>query len=593
MCGIVGFISQDKGDYSHMVSNMAAAIAHRGPDNTGKFIDREHGIFFYHRRLSIIDLSSNANQPLFSEDKRIVLLANCEIYNYKSLREELQLQGHIFCSETDTEVIVHAYEQHGLDFVSHLDGMFAFVLWDTRENKLLLARDRIGVKPLYYIHGKGFFAFSSEVKAFFELDKAFWKKEIDEVKIENLVFFPYIPDNENTIFQGAKKVPPGTLIIYNNGVIVSKKYWKLERKELGDVTFLEAQENCVSLLKHSVCKRLQADVPVGILLSGGLDSSLVYSLVKQFSQNVHIFTARYNHRFDESRFARMVAGENNELYHEINIDVVKQIGDNIENIMKYFDDLSTLDGGFFMTYLLAEQVKRHKVKVVLVGDGADEVFGGYSWYGLNQMPFNLLPLYCKASIYYYALSRTFSSARCIRNINDIYRKFKAGDGDIFNRISEFELNFQLPNHFLNRVDKATMAYGIEAREPYLDVDLVSYVYSLPSRLKFSGNRFNFRAVNEKYILREIAKEYVPKAIAGRKKYGFSIPMAEILNLNKEKVYDYLIQNGGPALKYFRKDKILDMLDFKEKMYQPIDKQKEFLVWRLFLISIYMHTVLDR
>jgi asparagine synthase (glutamine-hydrolysing) len=522
MCGIIGIITGVKDKYCPIGERMANAMAHRGPDNSGKFIDADRGIYLFHRRLSIIDLSPRANQPLLNERRDKVLLANCEIYNYKELRKQLQTKGHVFYSQTDAEVIIHAYEEYGADFVSYLDGMFAFAIWDGTKQTLLICRDRMGIKPLYYINNRNFFAFSSEVKAFFELGDRYWDKQVDEEKLENLVFFPYISDNENTIFK-----------------------------------------------------------------DGGVDSSLIYSLATQFTREVHIFTARYEHKLDESCFARIVSSGRNKFYHEIAIDIRKEIVDNIEKIIPFFDDLSTLDGGFFMTYLIAEQVKKYGVKVLLVGDGADELFGGYSWYGMSQVPLNFLPLYFKSLIYYYALSRTFSSFKCLKYINDIYRKFKSLDGDIFKRISKFELTFQLPNHFLNRVDKATMAHGIEGRVPYMDTELVSFVYSLPRKFKLSGEVFSFSAVNEKYILRQIAKKYLPQEIVYRKKYGFSIPMAEVLGINKGKVRDYLLDNNSVALRYFKKGRLLNMIDFKEKMYHPIEKEKEFLIWRLFLIAVYM------
>ena len=558
MCGIFGIIESEKNrDFGVQLKSMANLLKHRGSDAEGFYIDKKDGVYLGHRRLSIIDLSQNANQPFYNETHDTCLISNGEIYNFKELKDNLQQKGHRFISDNDSEVIVHAYEEWGLECVAKLRGTFAFAIWDLKKKRLILARDRMGIKPLYYIDGKDYFAFASEAKAFLGL-KGCWSAEINRESLELLVGFPFIP-NDNALLKGVKKVPPAHFLIFEQGRITFKRYWKLTKNEqFTNLSFLEAAQKLEELLLESVKLRLQADVPIGILLSGGLDSSLIAALAKKVSPtDMHTYTVGHDHPWDERKFAIQVSKHIKSIHHSIQLDPL-EITNRIEELMWHFDGLSTLDGGIFSTYLISEKIKDFGVKVLLVGEGGDETLGGYSWFGLSQLPFKLLPQNLRNVLYYYATNRLLFSKRFFKNVSHLSKKMKAfKENDIFRQIASFELLCQLPNSYLMKTDKATMANSLEARVPYLDHKVVEFTYSLPRQYKMCGSWFNMKKANEKYILRKIARKYLPNEIAIRKKRGFSLPIPQVLKSNMDKVKGYLLSHNSLALSLFHRKKIMN------------------------------------
>ena len=582
MCGISGILSKIKEDQENSIKLMSKAISHRGPDANGYY--HKDGVYFCHNRLSIIDLTEDANQPMYNETGDLVFVFNGEIYNYKEIRDDLAKKGHTFRSHTDSEVIIHAYEEFGEECVKKFRGMFAFAIYDEKEKKVFLARDRIGIKPLYYIDNARVFAFCSEAKGFLELSRDDFSADLSETSLKYLLAFSFISDNQATIFKNVYKLPPAHTLVYRNGQIKIKRYWEINTEVDENQSFEDARDEVEKLLIESVKLKLQADVPVGILLSGGLDSSLIAALAKKVSvTDVHTFTVGYEHPWDERPFAEKVAKHigSNHMALEVN---PLEVTNRVEEIIPTFDDLSTLDAGVFSNYLIAEKIQQSSdVKVLLVGEGADEIFGGYSWYGVSQFPFRLLPQNVRTFIHYYAISRCFSYSG-FSLMKDFYKTSEVKD--IFNKVANFETNYQLPNNYLMKMDKATMAHSLEARVPFLDNTLVEKAFSLPARYKLKGGWFNINKANEKYILREIAKKYLPQEIAIRKKRGFGLPIPQVLNSNSSKIKDYLLANNSLALSLFSKEKIESLFSFNTRLYSPFEKEKETLLWNLYILEVW-------
>lgn len=587
MCGLAGIIGCEKNrDFGVQLKSMVNLLKHRGPDAEGFFVNRKDGVYLGHKRLSIIDLSVNANQPFYNESRDLCLVCNGEIYNFKELKKLLCGRGHRFISNSDSEVIIHGYEEWGEECVEKLRGAFAFAIWDFKKKRLILARDRMGIKPLYYIDKKDYFAFASEAKAFLGLNGC-WSAEINRESLELLLGFSFIPNN-NTLLEGVKKIPPAHFLILEQGRITFKRYWKLRKNEqFTNLSFSEAAQKLEELLSESVKLRLQADVPIGILLSGGLDSSLIAALAKKVSpSNVHTYTVGYDHPWDERKFAIQVSKHIKSTHHSIQLHPL-EVTDRIEELIWHFDGLSTLDAGIFSTYLISEKVKDFGVKVLLVGEGGDETLGGYSWFGLSQLPFKLLPQNLRNTLYYYATNRLLFSKRFFRNVSYFNKRMKEfKENDIFRQIASFELLYQLPNSYLMKVDKATMANSLEARVPYLDHKVVEFTYSLPRQYKIRGNWFNMKKANEKYILREVAKRYLPNEIAMRKKRGFSLPIPQVLKSNIDKIRGYLLSGNSLALSLFSRREIENLFNFKTRLYSPIEKEKEVLLWKLYLLEVW-------
>lgn len=589
MCGIAGVLSPNKSiDWAGCVKEMTDFLIHRGPDAQGFYSDPEKGIFLGHRRLSIIDLSEQGKQPMFSEDGGIAVVFNGEIYNYKDLQLELIKKGHKFISQTDTEVIVHGYEEEGENYIKRLRGMFALAIWDNQRRKLVLARDRLGIKPVYYFNRPDCFVFASEVKAFLPLKKIGWTAELDPLSLRFILAFPFIPDNERTILNGVKKLPPGHILTFGLGEKSNlQPFWKLEKKEeYSNLSFLEAKDFLEELLLDTVRLHLQADVPVGVMLSGGLDSSVVAALTKKVAtKDVQTFTIGLsNSRLDETRYAREVADHIVSQHHTIEIDSSAVI-EEINKAIWLFDDLSTMDSAIYSTYIIGKKIRDYGIKVLLVGEGADEIFGGYTWFGLSQLPFNLLPGFLRNTLYHYVITRVITRPYFWPYLNLINSEIKSYmEEDIFSGISRFEITRQLPNNYLVKVDKATMAASLEARVPYVDHRVVEFVYSLPSSYKLKGRYFSLKKSNEKYLLREVAKDYIPYQISQRKKKGGMFLVNEFVYNNLDAIRGYLFDKRSISSSIFTKRELNRL--FSDNNIGFIKKEKETLLWRLYVLEVW-------
>jgi asparagine synthase (glutamine-hydrolysing) len=585
MCGITGFIDKKgNADKNGLLKELSVAIAHRGPDDYAEFLGDSCSLAM--RRLAILDLTSGL-YPFRSDDGKLQLILNGEIYNFLDLRDELKKLGHEFKSDCDAEVILKGYLQWGNGIFSKLRGMFAIALWNKENKKLILVRDRVGIKPIYYIDTQDLFMFSSEAKSFFGLKPEIFAKQLDYANADTLLGFMFLPKSEETLIKGIKKIPPATIMEIQNGVISLSRYWNLSSVvENKEISFVDAVDRLDELLTESIKIHMLADVPLGVLLSGGVDSNLLTAIMakKGLSEKISTFTAKFDHRFNESDLAKQTANLLNTNHTELSIDT-SMVNRDIEKYMSTFDDLTTLDGGVITTQLLCSEIQKTGIKVLLLGEGSDEVFGGYSWFGLSQYPFKLAPAVLRNAAYYYSISRNLtlqtSKYVSIWNQNNI--------PDVFRDITLKEVEKQLPNHLLMKVDKGSMASSIEARVPYLDHKLMEFVYSLPQEYKLKGSWFSKNEANEKYILREVAKRYLPAETATRKKRGFLLPIGDVLNKDLDKVKQYLLSKDSVAIKLLGKSTVEDLFKVhsgSSVLANARNMQNEYFLWRLFILEVW-------
>ncbi|MBA2605485.1 MAG: asparagine synthase (glutamine-hydrolyzing) [Acidobacteria bacterium] len=569
MCGIAGWANLDKNKSSRedkiVLHSMCNRMIHRGPDSEGLWLDESVALGM--RRLSIIDLHTG-EQPVYSEDHKIVAVMNGEIYNFQELRKDLEKRGHRFETQTDTEVLPHLYEEYGEGIVEHLNGMFAFALWDLRKKKLLIARDRFGEKPLYYGAFDGKLIFASEPKVL--LQNPHVKTEINLDAFRQYLSFDYVPA-PHSIYKNINKLPAAHLLILENGEIKTRRYWNLSFHKNGNSpTIKEASEQLKELLADSVRMRLVSDVPLGILLSGGVDSSAVAAFATQFStEKVKTFSIGFEEdSFDESKFARAVAAHLGTEHYEDKLSVEKA-ADLISEIGGWLDEPMS-DGSLLPTLLLARFVKKY-VTVALGGDGGDEIFAGYPMYfghkmarvydsiprflrsGLIEPIVNNLPVSTKNLSFDYKAKRFVAASKydlvtrhhswfgsfsidqqnellskdvLAQTSSDIYKGAKdlLKITDAQNEIEQMQfldMNFYMAEDILTKVDRASMAVSLEVRAPFLDPRVAEFAASLPPEYKLNGNK-------GKYILKKAVADLLPKTILQRPKKGFGIPIAEWL-----------------------------------------------------------------
>lgn len=551
MCGIAGFAGfEDKA----LLRKMTDAIKHRGPDDRGFFTDKNISLGM--RRLSIIDVKWG-KQPLHNEDGTVHVVYNGEIYNFLSLRQELEEKGHKFYTKSDTEVIVHLYEEHGDALVKKLHGMFAFALWDSKKKKLLLGRDRFGKKPLYYcLHG-GAFYFASEIKSI--LAEREVPKVVDKAALSDfLTFRSTIGDR--TMLKGIKKILPGHILVYKNGRISTRKYWSLEffPENRDDNYWLAGLQE---LLSQAVKKRLMSEVPLGAYLSGGVDSSIVVALMSGFSEEpVKTFSVGFGSEFDETGYARQVAEYLGTDHREFVVE--KDALSILPQVVWHMDD-PVADPAAIPTYLLSKRAKRH-VTVVLTGEGGDEIFAGYFQYKVvDRLNRSMIPRRAFGAVKIIPasiLNRIFPFTKALGdegvkrfdlvlkggnfkkqllNITSIFTENEkkllgVGSGAerqdyallsgsySLNKLLAFDVKTELPNDLLAKVDRMTMAFSIEARAPYLDHALAEFAARMPERLKLNG-------MKDKYLLRKIGSRLLQKRIMERKKQNFFVPLHEWKN----------------------------------------------------------------
>jgi asparagine synthase (glutamine-hydrolysing) len=560
MCGICGFISSGvSGLDAAALKRMTSALAHRGPDGEGIFADK--GVGLGHRRLSIIDLSNNASQPMSNEDGSIKLVFNGMIYNYKELARALKQKGHHFKSASDTEAIIHLYEEVGQDCVKHLRGMFAFAIWDSRKKELVLARDRIGQKPLVYSRVGDMFLFASEPKAI--LASGAVKPEVNPAGVHYLFSHRSVP-YPNTMFKNILKLPPASVMVVKDGREHISRYWQPEMNDKLSMGIGEAVERLQSLIDESVRMRLISDVPVGAFLSGGVDSSLIASFIaKNTSTRLNAFSVGFEDSSSKDKefgYAASVAERYNMEHHKITAD--SNIIDELGRVVWHYDEPFAIPEAM-VNMKFCREVKKG-VKAALTGDGSDELFAGYSGYLLWKILGDMDIFFSKnkaarAAIFPALgfLGERFSSS-VLKALTlppgekRAYFKRKAADNmanlvyskNLKNRISGCDIGAPFeeiysrmkPDHLLDGTlftdlvfndthgicvfsDISGMANGLELRSPFLDHHIVEFAMALPVWMKING-------VNRKYILKRLSKPILPSGVLNRKKYGYgeTIPL---------------------------------------------------------------------
>lgn len=592
MCGIVGLVT--KKEKENTIKLMNDRIKHRGPDGDGYFIDGD--VALGHRRLSIIDLSTG-DQPMFNEDGSVVTVFNGEIYNYQELKEELIALGHDFKTKSDTEVLVHGYEEWHTDLPKHLRGMFAFAIYDKNKNEVFLARDNFGIKPLYFAKMNDTFMFASEIKAF--LDVPDFEKVFNESILETYLEFSFVPTNE-TFFKGVHRLDAGCSLLYKDGEIKLNKYFKLDFKE-ENMSFEDAVKNISDVMKDSVEKHLIADVEVGSFLSSGIDSSYIVSLAKPDKT----YTVGYeNKKYDETMYAKDLA-EKLGIKNESKIITKEEYLENISKIMYHLDE-PTSDPAAISLYFVAKLASKD-LKVVLSGEGADEFFGGYNYYReevdykfYNKLPFCIRHAIGKvASIFpegrgfnflvrrgeklensYIGVNRNFSSKmakkvlknnyelKAIDVTKDVYNEFKNYSN--IDKMQAIDINFWLMKDILLKADRMTMASSIEGRVPFIDKE----VFKVASHLPFD---YKVTKENTKVALRAAAKEVIPTEAYKKKKLGFPVPVREWIKEGdfKEEVEKTL--TSDVANKYFN-TKIINKM-FEEHVNGKKDNYRK--IWTIY------------
>lgn len=518
MCGIAGYLAAESSD---MLESMLHTIRHRGPDGKGIFIDHKYSVALGHRRLSIIDLEGGA-QPIRNEDESVVIVCNGEIYNYKELRDECISRGHVFTTSSDSETILHGYEIYGEDVVHRLQGMFAFALWDKKKEHLFLARDRMGIKPLVYMQTKKGFFFASEQKALLPFIS---ERKINYGTLIRYLLFGFHLGSE-TLLENVDELKPGEYAIIKNDKICLTRYWELTfEPSIASLSYDTIKKNLHDLLTESIASHMIADVPVGMTLSGGLDSSIIFRLAQHAHlEPLHTFTIGYGEANDEFPYARIAVAGTNALHHET-ITAFDTLTNELPEIIWHLDE-PLPHAGIGSTFELARYLKNY-LKVVLIGEGSDELFGGYIGYIIFQrfISFFLTP---KNAARTFALSylgqkpqaiQRIVETNILRDINPIemyHREYispiERYEGPLFQAVSAFELSNELPNNQLSRIDRLMMAHGIEARVPFLDTRFAEFAFSIPAKYKV-------KLMTEKFILRKSFNGDIPPEIIKRKKGG--------------------------------------------------------------------------
>ncbi|MBS1794816.1 MAG: asparagine synthase (glutamine-hydrolyzing) [Acidobacteria bacterium] len=598
MCGIAGFISAEKlrpvDERAALLDRMCRVITHRGPDEQGTIVRDRAALGM--RRLAIIDLKTG-QQPIFDCSGNLAIVFNGEIYNYQDLKKDLEARGHRFKTHSDTETIVHAYEEFGTDCVRHLRGMFAFAIYDFANETLFVARDRVGKKPLFYsLTERGNFVFGSELKVLLEHGEI--SKELDLAALDAYLTFGYVPE-EFCIFRDVRKLAPGAFLLFKDGRVETKNYWDFDYSSPVEIkTEAEYVELLREKIREAVKVRLISEVPLGAFLSGGVDSSSIVAMMSQISDKpVKTFSIGFNEdTFNELKFARLAAEHFKTEHHEF--IVTPDLVETVDELVWHFDE-PFADSSALPTYMVSKMA-RDFVTVVLSGDGGDELFAGYTRYatdrrrsGFERLPRVLrqnllkplseaLPHGAKGKNFLYnssldAIDRYIDSishfgnlkkielySKLLReNLNggrgraaEIYRRLAAGVGrdDATDRLLYLDSKTYLPSDILTKVDRMTMAVSLEARVPLLDHELIEIVQKIPADLKLKG-------LETKYIFKKAMEGIVPREILYREKQGFGVPVGDWINAQlKDRIHGILSEQRTRERGFFESRYINLLLD---------------------------------
>lgn len=621
MCRITGFWDFDATGYNleETAEKMNNTLYHGGPDDGGIFVDQQAGLAIGNRRLAIIDLSPQGHQPMFSENRSKAIVFNGEIYNFAEIKEQLLKLGHKFRSHSDTEVILAAFEEWKINCVEKFRGMFAIAIWDKLNQKLLLIRDRVGVKPLYYYWHDGLFMFASETRAFLLHPK--FKKAVNYQGVAAYLKFGYLP-HPLSIWQNVSKLSPGAFLeIDKNKNIKIEKYWKLSDfvKKQTLQQNLDEDEVTSELEKRlldSFKLRMVADVPVGVFLSGGIDSSIVAALLQKDSKvPLKTFTVGFKEKkYNEAGYSRKIANYLGTDHTEVFCDE-KDALEIVPKLAEIYDEPFG-DSSAVPTFLVCKMA-REKVKVALSGDGGDEFFAGYDKY----WKYANLPIYkpyfrAPNALVNFVINNNLTKNRLSKTlrmlkINNIFDKFnltstaffneeikrmlKIDDVEFLNKVGVdqsidkefYQLDVvsqwmyhdafeYLPEDILAKVDRASMHNALETREPLLDQTILEFISALPRQMKSDSS-------GGKYILKKVLEKYLPREYWDRPKQGFSIPMNKWLTTDLKEIVEY----------YFSKEMInkhgifdFDSLDEIKKYFYKYPKRNAFRIWYLLVFQMW-------
>lgn len=623
MCGLAGFFRSGTGSVPEQelrwLRAMGDSIVHRGPDASDTYMDDELALI--HQRLSIIDLSDAGRQPMVSASGRYVIAFNGEIYNFLELRSELEQNGVVFRTHTDTEVLLELYERENERCLGRLNGMFAFVVWDTERKELFIARDRLGKKPLYYYQANGQFAFGSEIKALLQLP--YVDKTLRPDAIKDFFAYQYVPDPKS-IYARIHKLPPGYWLKTDGEQVVLRQYWDLRFDPEGGASEDELRHDLRTLLSDAVRLRMISDVPLGAFLSGGIDSSAIVALMAEHTSNpVTTCSIGFDsEKFDEVRFARKVADQFNADHHEFTVK--ENVTDHFEAVARFLDE-PFADPSFVPTYFVS-QLARKQVTVALAGDGGDENFAGYQKYYVDAIENRLrrkvpgtirrhvfpglatvfgqfnLPVFRKARSLLGTLAmspeRGFFGSNCFFDrsvwnylVNDGFEKATGGYDpaeltcelyrnapaeDHLSRILYTDFKTYLPGDILVKVDRMSMANSLETRAPLLDYRVVEFAARVPAQLKLHGSE-------KKYLLKKSFTDTLTPETLYRKKMGFSVPLANWLRAELRALGDRVFMTDSPALaSVFRMERVRDLwhqhLKGNDRFTQELWTMMMFAVW---------------
>lgn len=614
MCGIAGIyhVHENNPIDKLLLQKMASILRHRGPDDFGFYFSSKIGLA--HSRLSIIDISGG-KQPVHNEDQTIQVIFNGEIFNYIELRNQLINHGHRFYTQSDTEVIVHAYEQFGVDFLNHLNGQFAIALWDEREQHLILARDRVGICPLFYTMLKdGTFIFGSEMKAIFCYPGI--KPEIDPAGI-NQIFTLWVNIPPQTVFKNVQELAPGHFLTLSRGEIKTHSYWSLQypdEKDYDDKPFSYYSEKLKELIYNAVTIRLRADVPVAAYLSGGIDSSIITALVKKYHNNdLMTFSVAFSDsNYDERSFQEEMVKFLGTDHRLIEADYAT-IGNAFSDVVRYAEKpmIRTAPSPL---YILSGLVRSNNIKVILTGEGADEVFGGYNifkedkirrfWakYPNSQIrpallsaiyPYinknasqakNFWQLFFKKNlqdtenIYYSHNIRWNNTAKIKKFFNKAYQGLFENTDQIYEKLNNYippdikrwhplsraqylEMSLFMPGYLLSsQGDRVMMGHSVEGRFPYLDHNVIEFANTIPPKYKIRG-------LNEKYILKKTYSNLLPPSIINRVKQPYRAPISQCFDeKHRSEASEMLLEEKIKSYGYFNPVKVDKLLKkFKSKI----------------------------
>lgn len=620
MCGIAGFNWSD----AELAERMADVISHRGPDQSGVYTDE--GISLAHRRLSIIDLSKHGRQPMCNEDRTVHLVFNGEIYNFRELRSQLEGKGHSFASDTDSESIIHAYEEYGIDCLQHLRGMFAFAIWDTRNRSLFLARDRIGIKPLYWHYSNKRFMFASEIKAILQNPEV--ERALNPQALYDYLGFEFTPA-PNTMFAGINKLPAGNYALLHEDRMEIKPYWDLRFTPASSLSIEEACEKQITLLDDAVRSHLVSDVPLGVFLSGGLDSSsLVAMMRRHIPGNLKTFTIGYrDNSFSEVDFAKQVADYFDTDHTVLTIDGMSPAS--VEKALWHLDEPMT-DLSAVPLMLVCSEARKH-VEVCLSGEGGDESLAGYDRFKasrLNRLYSRIPALLREGPLQ--SMARMLPDRPQKKGFINMFKRFMEGsalpadgahlrwqyflnsslsgallnDGfrdridpqpfrqlaamvsecdalDAINREIYLDMRFMMTDSVLMKVDKMSMASALEVRVPLLDHEFVEFMASLPGDWKLKG-------MTTKYIFRRGLRGLLPKNIVNRGKQGYSLPVKQLL---RNELKDYMVEriNDSPIL---RSNMNMDVINRLIEEHVSMAHNHNHILWALINVAIWHQRFLE-